>query len=71
MDFTFQNYLIGALQTFFTIYGLHILLAAWALSRLRKAGVSETARGIWTLVIVFGAYAGPAIYLLGSYRRAA
>jgi cytochrome bd-type quinol oxidase subunit 2 len=44
----------------------HILLAAWALSRLQKRARSDEARALWTALIIVLPLVGPLLYLLGS-----
>lgn len=59
----------SAVYTFGIMFGPHIVLAAWALSRLSRGSMSEAARAQWTIFITIGYLFGPMLYLLRYYRR--
>lgn len=66
--FTFWDMVLNGMRFVVIAFGGHILLAAWALSRIRKSPMNESARALWTLISVAVPYAGPSVFLLQSYR---
>lgn len=68
MFFDSEVTLWSSLGTILIMYGPHILLAAWALSRLAKSSLSDSARALWTALIVLFYAAGPLLYLHQYYR---
>jgi large-conductance mechanosensitive channel len=69
VEATHVNYSLLLLQVLnFVLLAAWILLAIWALWRLRKEEMSDTAQVIWTLVILLIPILGAAAYFVVRSR---